>query len=61
MKTTLNDAIGFCLYMIDKIADVRDNTTDEIVKIKDKTTYTTMLQHILDDDEDEVNDWNNDL
>ena len=56
MKTTLHDAIEFCLYMMDKIADVRDNTTDEIVKIKDKTTYTTMLQHILDNEEDEVDD-----
>ena len=59
MKTTLNDVIDFCLYMIDKIAEIRDNTTDEIVKIKAKTkinTYTTMLQYILDDEEDEVND-----
>ena len=60
MKTTLNDVIDFCLYMIDKITEIRDKTTDEIVKIKAKTkinTYTTMLQYILDDDEeDEVND-----
>ena len=59
MKTTLNDVIDFCLYMIDKIAEIRDSTTDEIVKIKAKTkinTYTTILQYILDDEEDEVND-----
>ena len=59
MKTTLDDVIDFCLYMIDKIADVRDNTTDEIVKIKAKTkinTYLTILHYILDDEEDEVND-----
>ena len=59
MKTTLDDVIDFCLYMIDKITEVRDNTADEIVKIKAKTkidTYITMLQYILDDDEDEVND-----
>lgn len=37
MKTTLNDVIDFCLYMIDKITEIRDNTTDEIVKIKAKT------------------------
>ena len=55
MKTTLDDVIDFCLYMIDKITDIRDNTTDEIVKIKAQTkinTYTTMLQYILDDEED---------
>ena len=59
MKTTLNDVIDFCLYMIDRLTEVRDNTTDEIVKIKAKTkinTYTTMLEYILDDEEDEVND-----
>lgn len=59
MKTTLNDVIDFCLYMIDKLTETIDNTTDEIVKIKAKTkidTYTTMLQYILDDEEDEVND-----
>ena len=59
MKTTLDDVIDFCLYMIDKITDIRDNTTDEIVKIKSQTkinTYTTMLQYIVDDEEDEVND-----
>ena len=59
MKTTLNDVINFCLYMIDKLTEIRDNTTDEIVKIKAKTkisTYTTMLQYIVDDEEDEVND-----
>ena len=59
MKTTLDDVIDFCLYMIDKITEVTDNTTDEIVKIKAKTkinTYITILQYILDDDEDEVND-----
>ena len=59
MKTTLDDVIDFCLYMIDKITEIRDKTTDEIVKIKAKTkinTYTTMLQYILDDDEDKVND-----
>lgn len=59
MKTTLNDVIDFCLYMIDKIAEIRDNTTDEIVRIKANTkiaTYTTMLQYILDDEEDEVDD-----
>ena len=60
MKSTLDDVIDFCLYMIDKITEIRDKTTDEIVKIKAKTkinTYTTMLQYILDDDEeDEVND-----
>lgn len=59
MKTTLDDVIDFCLYMIDKITEVRDNTTDEIVKIKAQTkinTYTTMLQYILDDEEDEIDD-----
>lgn len=59
MKTTLDDVIDFCLYMIDKITEIRDKTTDKIVKIKAKTkinTYTTMLQYILDDNEDEVND-----
>ena len=59
MKTTLDDVIDFCLYMIDKITEIRDKTTDEIVKIKAKTkinTYITILQYILDDDEDEVND-----
>ena len=59
MKTTLDDVIDFCLYMIDKITEVRDETTDEIIKIKAKTqidTYTTILQYILDDEEDEVND-----
>ena len=59
MKTTLNDVIDFCLYMIDKITEIRDDTTDEILKIKAQTkinTYTTMLQYILDDEEDEVND-----
>ena len=59
MKTTLDDVIDFCLYMIDKITEIRDKTTDEIVKIKSQTkinTYTTMLQYILDDEEDEVND-----
>ena len=59
MKTTLNDVIDFCLYMIDKIKEIRDNTTDEIVKIKAKTkinTYLTILQYILDDEEDKVND-----
>lgn len=59
MKTTLDDVIDFCLYMIDKIADIRDNTTDEIIKIKAKTkinTYLTILHYILDDEEDEVND-----
>lgn len=58
MKTTLNDVIDFCLYMIDKIADIRDNTTDETIKIKAKTkinTYLTILHYILDDEEDEVN------
>lgn len=58
MKTTLNDVIYFCLYMIDKIADIRDNTTDEIIKIKAKTkinTYLTILHYILDNEEDEVN------
>lgn len=58
MKTTLDDVIDFCLYMIDKIADIRDNTTDEIIKIKAKTkinTYLTILHYILDDEEDEVN------
>lgn len=58
MKTTLNDIIDFCLYMIDKMADIRDNTTDEIIKIKAKTkinTYLTILHYILDDEEDEVN------
>lgn len=57
MKTTLNDVIDFCLYMIDKIADARDNTTEEIVKIKAKAkinTYLTILHYILDDEEDEV-------
>lgn len=50
MKTTLDDVIYFCLYMIDKIADVRDNTTDEIVRIKAKTkinTYLIILHYIL--------------
>lgn len=59
MKTTLNDVIDFCLYMIDKLTEIKDNTTDEIVKIKTKTkinTYTTVLEYILDDEEDEVND-----
>ena len=59
MKTTLDDVIDFCLYMIDKITEIRDKTTDEIVKIKAQTkinTYTTMLQYILDDDEDKVDD-----
>ena len=59
MKTTLDDVIDFCLYMIDKITEIRDETTDEIVEIKAKTkinTYTTILQYILDDEEDEVND-----
>lgn len=59
MKTTLNDVIDFCLYMIDKVTEIRDNTTDEIVRIEAKTkiaTYTTMLQYILDDEEDEVDD-----
>ena len=59
MKTTLDDVIDFCLYMIDKIADVRDNTTDEIVKIKAKTkinTYLIILHYILDDEEDDVDD-----
>ena len=59
MKTTLNDVIDFCLYMIDKLIEIRDNTTDEIVKIKAKTkidTYTTILEYILDDEEDEVDD-----
>ena len=59
MKTTLDDVIHLCLYMIDKITEIRDETTDEIVKIKAKTkinTYTTILQYILDDEEDEVND-----
>ena len=59
MKTTLDDVINFCLDMINKLTDIRDNTTDEIVKIKAKTkinTYTTMLQYILDDEEDEVDD-----
>lgn len=59
MKTTLNDVIDFCLYMIDKIKEIRDDTTDEIVKIKAKTkinTYLTILQYILDDEEDKVND-----
>nr|DAH41397.1 MAG TPA: hypothetical protein [Caudoviricetes sp.] len=59
MKITLNDVIDFCLYMIDKITEIRDNTTDEIVRIKAQTkinTYTTMLQYILDDEEDEVDD-----
>ena len=53
MKTTLDDVIYFCFYMIDKIADIRDNTTDEIVKIKAKTkinTYLTILHYILDDE-----------
>lgn len=57
MKTTLNDVIDFCLYMIDKITEVRDNTTDEIVKIKAKTkinTYLTILHCILGDEEDKV-------
>lgn len=59
MKTTLNDVIDFCLYMIDKIAEVRDNTTDEIVKIKAKAkinTYLIILHYILDDEENEIND-----
>jgi hypothetical protein len=59
MKTTLDDVIYFCLYMIDKIADVRDNTTDEIVRIKAKTkinTYLIILHYILDDEEDEADD-----
>ncbi len=59
MKTTLDDVINFCLDMIDKLAEIRDNTTDEIVKIKAKTkinTYTTMLQYILYSEEDEVDD-----
>ena len=59
MKTTLDDVIDFFFFLIDKITEVRDNTTDEIVKIKAKTkinTYITILQYILDDDEDEVND-----
>lgn len=59
MKTTLNDVIDFCLYMIDKLAEVRDNTTDEIVKIKAKAeinTYLIILHYILDDGEDEFND-----
>ena len=59
MKTTLDDVIDFCLYMIDKITEVRDETTDEIVKIKAQTkinTYATMLQYILDDEEDEDDD-----
>ncbi len=54
MKTTLNDVIDFCLYMIDKVTEIRDNTTDEIVKIKAKTqinTYLTILHYILDEDE----------
>lgn len=54
MKTTLNDVIDFCLYMIDKITEIRDNATDEIVKIKAKTqinTYLTILHYILDEDE----------
>ena len=59
MKTTLNDVIDFCLYMIDKLADIRDNTTDEIVKIKAKAkinTYLIIFHYILDDEENEVND-----
>lgn len=59
MKTTLNDVIDFCLYMIDKITEIRDNTTDEIVKIKAKAkinTYLIILHYILDDEENEVND-----
>ena len=59
MKTTVNDVINFCLDMIDKLAEIRDNTTDEIIKIKVKTkinTYTTMLQYILYGEEDEVDD-----
>ena len=59
MKTTLNAVIYFCLNMIDKIAEIRDNTTDEIVKIKAKTkinTYLTILHYILDDEEDKVDD-----
>ena len=36
MKTTLDDVIDFCLYMIDKITEIRDETTDEIVKLKPK-------------------------
>lgn len=54
MKTTLNDVIDFCLYMIDKITEIRDNAADEIVKIKAKTqinTYLTILHYILDEDE----------
>lgn len=59
MKTTLNDVIDFCLYIIDKITEIRDNTMDEIVKIKAKTkinTYLTILHYILDDEEDKVDD-----
>ena len=59
MKITLDDVINFCLCMIDKLADIRDNTTDEIVKIKAKTkinTYLTILHYILDDEEDKVDD-----
>jgi hypothetical protein len=54
VKTTLNDVIDFCLYMTDKFAEVRDNTTDEIVKIKAKAkinTYLIILYYILDEDE----------
>lgn len=54
MKTTLNDVIDFCLYMIDKITEIRDNAADEIVKIKAKTkinTYLTILHYILDEDD----------
>ena len=59
MKTTLDDVIDFFFFLIDKITEIRDNTTDEIVKIKAKTkinTYTTILQYILDDEEDEADD-----
>lgn len=59
MKTTLNDVIDFCIYMIDKVTEIRDNTTDEIVKIKAKAkinTYLIILHYILDDEENEVND-----
>ena len=59
MKTTLDDVIDFFFFLIDKITEVRYNITDEIVKIKAKTkinTYTTILQYILDDEEDEADD-----
>ncbi len=59
MKITLDDVINFCLCMIDKLADIRDTTTNEIVKIKAKTkinTYLIILHYILDDKEDEVDD-----